>query len=107
MSIMMSHEFLTVHEAATILRVSVPTIYRRCADGRLAHIRVGGGDGPIRVLASALVVPDTPIPDQSVSDDGSRQGQLRPAQAPSERRGTQTIRGQSSPPAHTGQEGES
>jgi excisionase family DNA binding protein len=54
-TITLAHEYLTVHEAAAIHRVSVPTIYRRCADGRLAHIRVGGGDGPIRVLASAVI----------------------------------------------------
>jgi excisionase family DNA binding protein len=59
-TITLAHEYLTVHEAATILRVSVPTIYRRCADGRLPHIRVGGDDGPIRVLASA-VIPEGPL----------------------------------------------
>jgi excisionase family DNA binding protein len=58
-TITLAHEYLTVHEAATILRVSAPTIYRRCSDGRLAHVRVGGADGPIRVLASA-VIPGNP-----------------------------------------------
>lgn len=83
MTITLPHEYLTVHEAATILRVSVPTIYRRCSDGGLAHIRVVGGDGPIRVLASA-VIPDTP---------------------PLERRGTSLDPGarQSSPQAHGGE----
>jgi excisionase family DNA binding protein len=59
-TITLEHEYLTVPEAAAILRVSVPTIYRRCADGRMPHIRVGGGDGPIRVLASAVSA-DAPL----------------------------------------------
>jgi excisionase family DNA binding protein len=57
-SITLQREYLTVAEAAALWRVSVPTIYRRCADGSIPHIRVGGGDGPIRILAEAFEVPD-------------------------------------------------
>jgi excisionase family DNA binding protein len=56
-SITLQREYLTVAEAAALWRVSVPTIYRRCADGSIPHIRVGGGDGPIRILAEAFEVP--------------------------------------------------
>ena len=91
-------EYLTVAEVSSRFRVSVPTIYRRCADGTLPHIRIGG-DGPIRIPVSRLEC----LYDQGVSDDGLRQEQLRPAQSPSERRGTQTMRGQSNPLAHTGE----
>jgi excisionase family DNA binding protein len=93
-------EYLTVAEVSSRFRVSVPTIYRRCSDGTLPHIRIGG-DGPIRIPVSQL----ERLYDQGVSDDGSRQGQLRPAQAPSERRESSTLR-QSSSPAHTGPERE-
>jgi excisionase family DNA binding protein len=92
-------EYLTVAEVSSRFRVSVPTIYRRCADGTLPHIRIGG-DGPIRIPVSQL----ERLYDQGVSADGSPAGgSFEPAQSPSERRGTQTIRGQSNPPAHTGQ----
>jgi excisionase family DNA binding protein len=57
MSLTLEREYLTVAEAAGLWRVSVPTIYRRCADGSIPHIRVGG-DGPIRILAEAFEVPD-------------------------------------------------
>jgi excisionase family DNA binding protein len=46
-------EYLTVAEVSSRFRVSVPTIYRRCADGTLPHIRIGG-DGPIRIPARQL-----------------------------------------------------
>jgi excisionase family DNA binding protein len=46
-------EYLTVEEVSTLLRVSAPTIYRRCADGQLPHIRVGD-HGPIRIPAGEL-----------------------------------------------------
>lgn len=46
-------EYLTVAEVSSRFRVSVPTIYRRCADGTLPHIRIGG-DGPIRIPVSQL-----------------------------------------------------
>jgi excisionase family DNA binding protein len=46
-------DYLTVEEAARHFRVSTPTIYRRCADGQLPHIRIGQ-DGPIRIPAGEL-----------------------------------------------------
>jgi excisionase family DNA binding protein len=46
-------EYLTVEEVSSLLRVSAPTIYRRCADGQLPHIRIGH-DGPIRIPAGEL-----------------------------------------------------
>ena len=95
MSITLERTYLTVAEAAVLWRVSVPTVYRHVAAGRVPHIRVGGKDGPIRIPASAVI---------DVSDDGSPAGgSFEPAQSPSERRGTQTMRGQSNPLAHTGQ----
>jgi excisionase family DNA binding protein len=93
-------EYLTVAEVSHRFRVSVPTIYRRCADGTLPHIRIGS-DGPIRIPTSQL----ERLYDQGVSDDGSPTGgSFEPAQSPPERRGTQAIRGQSNPPAHAGRE---
>jgi excisionase family DNA binding protein len=47
------HEYLTVEEVSSLLRVSAPTIYRRCADGQLPHIRIGH-DGPIRIPGGEL-----------------------------------------------------
>jgi len=46
-------EYLTVEETARRDRVSAPTIYRRCADGSLPHIRLGD-PGPIRIPVSQL-----------------------------------------------------
>ena len=58
MSLTLHREYLTVAEAAALWRVSVPTIYRRCADGRLPHIRFGGEDGLIRkALSRTRAVP--------------------------------------------------
>jgi excisionase family DNA binding protein len=68
-SITLQREYLTVAEAAALWRVSVPTIYRRCADGSIPHIRVGGGDGPIRIPAEAFEDPaerDGPDPSPAV-----------------------------------------
>jgi excisionase family DNA binding protein len=63
-SITLQREYLTVAEAAALWRVSVPTIYRRCAAGSVPHIRVGGGDGPIRILAEAFEDPaERRVPD--------------------------------------------
>jgi excisionase family DNA binding protein len=59
-------EYLTVAEVSHRFRVSVPTIYRRCADGTLPHIRIGS-DGPIRIPTSQL----ERLYDQGVSDDWS------------------------------------
>lgn len=90
-------EYLTVAEVSHRFRVSVPTIYRRCADGTLPHIRIGS-DGPIRIPTSQL----ERLYDQGVPIDGSPAGDsFEPAQTPQERRGTQKP-GKSSPPAHAG-----
>ena len=45
--------YLTVEEVSSLLRLSAPTIYRRCADGQLPHIRIGH-DGPIRIPTGEL-----------------------------------------------------
>jgi excisionase family DNA binding protein len=91
-------EYLTVEETARRYRVSAPTIYRRCADGSLPHIRLGD-PGPIRIPVSQL----ERLYDQSVSDDGDglRQERLRPGAAPSSAARPQP-RGQSTSPAHAG-----
>jgi excisionase family DNA binding protein len=44
-------ELVTVREAARLLRVSTATIYKLCADGHLAHIRVSNA---IRIPRLAL-----------------------------------------------------
>ena len=44
---------LTVREVASALRVSTATVYKLCASGELAHVRVLN---VIRVVASALQV---------------------------------------------------
>jgi excisionase family DNA binding protein len=46
-------DYLTVEEAARHFRVSLPTIYRRCADGTLPHVRIGTA-GPIRIPLAVL-----------------------------------------------------
>jgi excisionase family DNA binding protein len=46
------HEFLTVKEAAELLRVSVPTIRRWIASGRLPGVRLGART--LRVRRSSL-----------------------------------------------------
>jgi excisionase family DNA binding protein len=98
----LERKLLTIRETATLLRQSERSIRRKIHSGELLAVRLGE-HGPLRIDERELERFLEP-PAVDVSDDGSRQGQLRPAQAPSERRGTQTIRGQSSPPAHTGQE---
>ena len=84
---------LTVREAGAQLRVSEKTVRRLIGAEILPALRIGGS---IRV-----------DPDQlqawlyrDVSDDGSRQGQLRAGADPAERRATQD-RGQSSPQPKT------
>ena len=44
-------EFLTVREAARVLKVSTATVYKLCARGELGHVRVLN---VIRVLAGSL-----------------------------------------------------
>ena len=85
-------EYLTVAEVSHRFRVSVPTIYRRCADGTLPHIRIGE---VIRIPASQL----ERLFDPGVPDDGSPAGDSFAGADPAERRGTQAMRGQSNPPA--------
>jgi excisionase family DNA binding protein len=46
-------DYLTVEEAARRFRVSLPAIYRRCADGTLPHVRIGTA-GPIRIPLAVL-----------------------------------------------------
>ena len=90
-------EYLTVAEVSSRFRVSVPTIYRRCAYGTLPHIRIGE---VIRIPASQL----ERLFDPGVPDDGSPAGDSFAGTDPVERRGTQAMRGQSNPPAHAGRE---
>lgn len=47
-----SPEFLTVAEAASVLRVSVRTLRRRLAAGKIPHIRVGR---QVRILREPLL----------------------------------------------------
>lgn len=48
-------DYLTVKEAAERLKVAPATIYMLCAQGRLAHVRVGtGGRGTIRIREQDL-----------------------------------------------------
>jgi excisionase family DNA binding protein len=86
-------EYLTVAEVSSRFRVSVPTIYRRCADGTLPHIRIGG-DGPIRIPASQL----ERLYDQGVPDDGSPAGAASPAQTPLSAVGSLRALGAACPP---------
>jgi excisionase family DNA binding protein len=44
-------EFLTVREAARLLKVSTATVYKLCARGELGHVRVLNG---IRIASEAL-----------------------------------------------------
>ena len=41
-------------EVARRLRLSPVTVYRAISDGRLDAVRLGGGNGPLRVPAQAL-----------------------------------------------------
>jgi len=44
--------FLTVREAARVLKVSTATVYKLCARGELAHVRVLN---VIRIPAAAVI----------------------------------------------------
>jgi len=48
-------KYLTVKEAARILRVSTATVYRLVAEGRLAHIRVSNAIRIREKLLEALL----------------------------------------------------
>jgi excisionase family DNA binding protein len=89
---------LTIREASALLRQSERSIRRKVHAGLIPALRLGE-TGPLRVPLTALEDHLEPV---DVSTDGLRQEQLRPAQSPSERRGTQTMRGQSNPQAHPG-----
>lgn len=45
---------LTVQEAAARLKVSPDTVYDLCASKKLAHHRIGGGRGSIRINPADL-----------------------------------------------------
>lgn len=45
---------LTVNEVAERLKCSPALIYQLCADGRLAHHRLGTGRGTIRITENSL-----------------------------------------------------
>ena len=93
---------LTVPEFAAALRVHPASIYRRIQSGEIEARRIGAPPGGrFRISAAEL---DRFLEPVDVSDDGSPAGgSFEPAQSPSERRGTQTIRGQSNPLAPTGE----
>jgi excisionase family DNA binding protein len=95
-----SEKYLTVAEVSSLFRVSVPTIYRRVADGQPPHIRIGH-DGPIRIPAGEL----ERLYDPGVSDDGPPAGGSFAGADSAERRESQNS-GQSSSSAHAGREGE-
>jgi excisionase family DNA binding protein len=81
-----SPELLRIPEAAERLNVSRASVYRWIDEGRLPAIQLGGRGAPIRVRAAEL---DEWIDNRrrsNVSDDGSRQGQLRADATPAERR---------------------
>jgi excisionase family DNA binding protein len=61
MTLTVERAYLTVTEAADLWRVSVPSVYRWVAAGRVPAIRVGGS-GPIRIPASAIAPPETDTP---------------------------------------------
>jgi len=68
-------DYLTVEEAARHFRVSTPTIYRRCADGTLPHVRIGT-PGPIRISVSELarVLGSSPTPGNGPGERGDPSG---------------------------------
>ena len=47
-------KLLTVKEAAAQLSVAAATVYSLCANGHLAHSRIGIGRGTIRIKQSEL-----------------------------------------------------
>jgi excisionase family DNA binding protein len=50
-SVAQAGEFLTVREAARVLKVSTATVYKLCARGKLGHVRVVNA---IRIPAEVL-----------------------------------------------------
>jgi len=51
---MEERHYLTVGEVASEMRVIPLTVYRWISDGRLDAVRLGGGNGPLRIPAGAL-----------------------------------------------------
>jgi excisionase family DNA binding protein len=84
--------FLTLDQVAERFQISRRTVERLVAAASMPSVRVGGSR---RVPADEL---DEWIGLRSVSDDGSRQGQLRAGAAPAERRESQDRGESSSPP---------
>lgn len=82
--------FLTLDQVAEQFQVSRRTVERLVASASMPSVRVGGS---VRVPADEL---DEWIDLRRVSDDGSRQGQLRADADPAERREIPESRGQSS-----------
>jgi len=92
---------LTVPELAAALRVHPASIYRRIQSGEIRARRIGAAPGGrFRIPADEVERLLEPV---DVSDDGSPAGVSFAGTDPAERRGTQDIRGQSNPQAHTGQ----
>ena len=89
-------EYLTVAEVSTLFRVSVPTIYRRVADGQLPHIRIGN-DGPIRIPSGEL---ERWL--YSIDSAAAFSGSSPPSGSPERR--VPTVEGQSITPARSGPE---
>lgn len=82
MSFTVELEFLTVAEAARVWRVSPVTVYRKVAAGSIPAIRVGGGDGPIRIPASAVEtspahVGDGPVERTRTPESGGQSSRAR------------------------------
>lgn len=46
--------FLTVRQVAERLQVSAASVYQLCAEGRIAHHRLGVGRGTIRITEEQL-----------------------------------------------------
>jgi excisionase family DNA binding protein len=106
-AILQRPKWLSVKEVAFRLGIHEQSVRRTITAGEIPALQLGGPGCALRVREDELdrwLYRDRFLEPVDESDDGSRQGQLRPAQSPSERRGTQTIRGQSNPLAHTGPE---
>ena len=106
-AILQRPKWLSVKEVAFRLGIHEQSVRRKIAAGEIPALQLGGPGCALRVLEDELerwLYRDRFLEPVDVSDDGPRQRQLRPAQSPSERHGTQTMRGQSTPQAPTGPE---
>jgi excisionase family DNA binding protein len=101
-------KWLSVKEVAFRLGIHEQSVRRKIAAGEIPALQLGGPGCALRILEDELerwLYRDRFLEPVDVSDDGSPAGgSFAPAQSPSERRGTQTMRGQSNPRAHTGPE---